>query len=55
MAVMDALLKIRADVQGEGQIQALGRALGGLNKTAASVSGGLRNALSGLGNLSGEF
>jgi hypothetical protein len=52
---MEALLKIRADVQGEGKIGALGKALGGLNDTAKKVSGGLKGALSGLGGIGGVF
>jgi len=51
MAVMDALLRIKADVQGEGQVQRLGTALGGLNKTAAQVSGGFRGLAGAAGGL----
>ena len=40
MAVMQALLKIKADVEGEGAVNALGRAIGGLSSTAGKVSGG---------------
>ena len=53
MAVMDALLRIKADVQGEGQVQRLGTALGGLNKTAAQVSGGFRGLAGAAGNVVG--
>ena len=55
MALMEALLKIKADVQGEGKIGALGKALGGLNDTANKVSGGLKGALSGLSGIGGVF
>lgn len=55
MASMEALLKIRADVQGEGKVSALGKALGGLNSTAAKVSGGLKGMLSGFGGLTGAL
>jgi hypothetical protein len=55
MALMEALLKIRADVQGEGKIGALGNALGGLNNTAAKVSGGLKGVLGSVGGLSGAL
>lgn len=55
MASMEALLKIRADVQGEGKIGALGKALGGLNNTAAKVSGGLKGVLGSVGGLSGAL
>ena len=41
MAQMQALLKIRADVEGEGKINALGRAIGGLSGTAGRLSGAL--------------
>ncbi len=55
MASMEALLKIRADVQGEGKVASLGKALGGLNSTAAKVSGGLKGMLSGFGGLTGAL
>lgn len=55
MAAMEALLKIRADVQGEGAVAGLGRALGGLNKTASAVSGGLGGMLSSVGGVSGAL
>jgi hypothetical protein len=55
MAVLDALLKIRADVQGEGAIASLSRTMGGLNKTAGSVTGGLRGMLGGVGGVSGAL
>jgi len=53
MAVMDALLRIKADVQGEGQVAALGRTMGGLSKTAGTVSGGFKNLAGSLGNVVG--
>lgn len=55
MAVMEALLKIKADVQGEGQVNALNRAIGGVGTTAAKVSGTLRGMASGAGNLAGAM
>jgi hypothetical protein len=48
---MQALLKIKADVEGEGKINALGRAIGGLSSTAGKVSGGLRGLSGALGSL----
>jgi len=53
MAVMDALLRIKADVQGEGQVAALGRTMGGLSKTAGTVSGGFKNLAGSLGSVVG--
>lgn len=55
MAMMEALLKIRADVQGEGRINALGKALGGLTHTAGKVSGGINGLLNKAGGLSGAL
>lgn len=55
MAVMEALLKIKADVTGEGQIAALGRSLGGLQSTAAKATGGLKGMLASAGGLSGAL
>jgi len=51
MAQMQALLKIKADVEGEGKINALGRAIGGLSSTAGRVSGGLRGLSGALGSM----
>jgi len=51
MAQMQALLKIKADVEGEGKINALGRAIGGLSSTAGKVSGGLRGLSGALGSM----
>jgi len=45
MAQMQALLKIKADVEGEGKISALGRAIGGLSSTADKVSGSFKAML----------
>jgi hypothetical protein len=55
MAVMQALLQIKADVTGEGQVDKLGRALGGLQQTAGKVSGGLKGLLGAAGGLSGAL
>lgn len=55
MAMMEALLKIKADVQGEGRINALGKALGGLNNTAGQVSNGLKGMVGGLSGVAGAM
>ena len=55
MAQLQALLQIKADVQGEGKVESLGRALGGLNTTAGKVSGGLKAMLSSASGLSGAL
>lgn len=57
MATMDALLRIKADVQGEGQVASLGRALGGVGQTANRVTGSLRGltAAAGMGGLAGAM
>ena len=55
MAVMQALLKIKADVEGEGAVNALGRAIGGLSGTAGKVSGGLKGLAGAAGGLSGAL
>ena len=55
MALMQALLKIKADVDGEGKVNALGRALGGLSSTAGRVSGGLRGMAGAAGGLGGAL
>jgi hypothetical protein len=55
MAVMDALLRIKADVQGEGQVAALGRTMGSLNKTATTVTGGLKGLSGAAGGLIGPL
>lgn len=55
MAQMQALLKIKADVEGEGKINSLGRAIGGLSSTAGKVSGGLKGLAGAAGGLSGAL
>jgi len=55
MAVMDALLRIKAAVTGEGQVTAMSRAVGGLTSAAGKVSSGLRGTLSAVGGLSGAM
>jgi hypothetical protein len=55
MAQMQALLKIKADVEGEGKINVLGRAIGGLSSTAGKVSGGLRGMAGAAGGLAGSM
>ena len=55
MAQMQALLKIKADVEGEGKVNALGRAIGGLSGTAGRVSGGLKGLAGAAGGLSGAL
>lgn len=57
MATMEALLKIRADVEGEGAIGGLSRALNNVENTAEKVSGGLRNmtAAAGMNGLAGAM
>jgi hypothetical protein len=55
MALMQALLKIKADVEGEGKVNALGRAIGGLSSTAGRVSGGLKGLAGAAGGLSGAL
>ena len=52
---MQALLKIKADVDGEGKVNALGRAIGGLSSTAGKVSGGLKGLAGAAGGLSGAL
>lgn len=57
MAQLNALLKIRADVQGKGGIDALASSLGGLKRTSDGVSkglGGMAQA-AGMGGLAGAF
>lgn len=55
MAAMQALLQIKADVTGEGQVNALGRAIGGLQQKAGLASAGLRGIASSAGGLSGAM
>lgn len=47
MATMDALLRIKADVSGEGQVESLTRSLRGMQ----GVAGAIKNTFSGFGNL----
>ena len=42
MAQMQALLKIKADVTGEGAVQGLASKIGGLGNAASKVQGGLK-------------
>lgn len=55
MAQLQALLKIVADVVGEGKVQALGQTIGRLGDTAGRVSGGLRGMVGAAGGLSGAL
>ena len=57
MAVMQALLQVKADVTGEGQVTALGRAIGGIKQKATEASVGLKGltAAAGMGGLAGSF
>lgn len=55
MAVMQALLQVKADVTGEGQVNALGRAIGGIKQKATEASVGLRGIASSAGGLSGAM
>ena len=55
MAAMQALLQIKADVTGEGQVNALGRAIGGIKQKATEASVGLRGIASSAGGLSGAM
>ena len=51
---LDAVLKVRADVQGQGEIDGLSKSLGNLNKQADGVKGGLGRmgqAVQGVGGL----
>jgi hypothetical protein len=51
MALMQALLKIKADVEGSAAVQALGRSISGLSSTAGKVSGSLRGLSGALGSM----
>lgn len=55
MAQLQALLKIVADVDGEGKVQSLGKTIGRLGETAGRVSGGLRGMVGAAGGLSGAL
>lgn len=55
---LDAILKVKADVQGQGEIDGLSRSLGNLNKQAGAVGGGLGRmgqAAKGVGGLMGAL
>ena len=54
---LSALLNIKANVQGEGAVGALGRSIGGLQSKAAAASGGLKGLTSaaGMGGLAGAM
>jgi hypothetical protein len=55
MALMQALLKIKADVEGSGAVQALGRSINGLGSAASRVSGGLKGMAGAAGGLAGSM
>jgi len=55
MALMQALLKIKADVEGSGAVQALGRSINGLGSAASRVSGGLKGMAGAAGGLGGAL
>jgi len=55
MAVMEALLKIKASVDGEGAVTALAKGMGGLKKGAEDASSGLGGMLKSAGGLSGAL
>jgi actin-related protein len=55
MALMQALLKIKADVEGSGAVQALGRSITGLGSAASRVSGGLKGMAGAAGGLAGSM
>jgi len=55
MAVMDALLRIKAAVTGGEAIQQLGQSLGQLNRTASQVGGGLSKLAGSAGNVISAF
>ncbi len=48
---MEALLKIKADVQGEGAVQGLAAKLGGLQRAGAAASGGFKGLAGAAGGL----
>jgi hypothetical protein len=55
---LDAILKVKADVQGQGEIDGLSRSLGNLNKQAGIAGGGLGRmgqAAKGIGGLMGAL
>jgi hypothetical protein len=55
MAVMQALLKIKADVTGAGAVQGLASKIGGLGNAANKVQGGIRGLAGAAGGLGGAL
>jgi hypothetical protein len=55
MAQMQALLKIKADVTGEGAVQGLASKIGGLGNAASKVQGGLKGLAGAAGGLGGAL
>lgn len=55
MALMQALLKIKAITEGDGAIASMARGLGGLKGAADKAQGGLKGLLSSAGGLSGAL
>ena len=55
MALMEALLKIKAMVTGEEGLTSMAKSLGGLKKGAENASGGLKSMLTSAGGLSGAL
>lgn len=57
MAVMDALLRIRAQVSGEGGIDRLSASMAGVGRAAGNATGGVRGLIStlGMGGLAGSL
>lgn len=55
MAIMEALLKVKAMVTGEEGLTSMAKSLGGLKKGAENASGGLKSMLTSAGGLSGAL
>lgn len=55
MAIMEALLKVKAMVTGEEGLTSMAKSLGGLKKGAENASGGLQSMLTSAGGLSGAL
>ena len=55
MALMEALLKVKAMVTGEEGLTSMAKSLGGLKKGAENASGGLKSMLTSAGGLSGAL
>lgn len=55
MAQMQALLKIKADVTGEGAVQGLASKIGGLGNAASKVQGGMKGLAGAAGGLGGAL